>query len=615
MSGLSASDQVAMGVAHDKSIVTPSYTNELETPSTDLFGDPYPTEDEITTLRRVPGKVPWNAYTVAFVELCERFSYYGSTVVFTNFIQQPLPAGSSTGAGYDGQSGALGMGQRASTGLTTFNTFWSYVMPLLGGYVADTYWGRYKTICVSLAIAIFGHILMVISSIPNVIAQPNASIGVFAVSLVIMGIGTGGFKANISPLVAEQYKETRMTMQTLTTGERVIVDPALTASRIYMYFYLMINIGALVGQIGMVYSEKWVGFWLAYTLPTCMLCLCPLVMWHGRNRYVTSPPQGSVLSKAISLFRYACRGRISVNPVTTYKNLNDGTFWDNVKPSRIPPSERPAWMDFDDAWVSQVSRGLKACKVFLFYPLYWLTYNQLNNNLTSQAAVMNTHGLPNDVLSNLDPFALIILIPVCDLLVYPALRKAGIRFSPIRKIFAGFLTGGMSMVWACVIQYCIYQQSTCGTHASDPDCEPVDINVWAQTGSYILIALSEIFASITGLEYAFTKAPANMRSMVMAVFLLMNAASSALGFAFVSLSADPLLVWNYGVMAVLATVGGVAFYLWFRGLDKDEDKLNQIPQSNIDGEVIKGEKEWDAEKEGMATQIRMHAGEKTTVKL
>ena len=46
-----------------------------------------------------------------------------------------------------------------------------------------------------------------------------------------------------------------------------------------------------------------------------------------------------------------------------------------------------------------------------------LTYNQLNNNLTSQAATMNTHGLPNDILSNLDPFALIILIPVCDLFV------------------------------------------------------------------------------------------------------------------------------------------------------------------------------------------------------
>ena len=41
----------------------------------------------------------------------------------------------------------------------------------------------------------------------------------------------------------------------------------------------------------------------------------------------------------------------------------------------------------------------------------------MNNNLISQAGSMSTHGIPNDVLSNLDPFALLILIPLCDLLV------------------------------------------------------------------------------------------------------------------------------------------------------------------------------------------------------
>lgn len=41
----------------------------------------YPTEEELHTLRRVAGRIPWKAYTLAFVELCERFSYYGTTVV------------------------------------------------------------------------------------------------------------------------------------------------------------------------------------------------------------------------------------------------------------------------------------------------------------------------------------------------------------------------------------------------------------------------------------------------------------------------------------------------------------------------------------------------------
>ena len=40
-----------------------------------------PTEEELETLRRVPGRIPWICFTVAFVELCERFAYYGTTAV------------------------------------------------------------------------------------------------------------------------------------------------------------------------------------------------------------------------------------------------------------------------------------------------------------------------------------------------------------------------------------------------------------------------------------------------------------------------------------------------------------------------------------------------------
>ena len=267
-----------------------------------------------------------------------------------------------------------------------------------------------------------------------------------------MGLGTGGFKPNISPLVAEQLPLTKMKVVTTKKGERVLIDPAVTSSRVYHYFYLFINIGALVGQISMVYSEKFVGFWLSFFLPTILLFICPFIMWFCRKRYVRSPPQGSVLSKAVRLFLRGNSGRWSINPVSTYKKLNDGTFWVNVKPSNIPRDQRPKWMTFDDQWVDEVRRGFHACSVFLWYPLYWLTYNQLNNNLTSQAATMKLNGLPNDVLSNLDPFALIILIPICDLAIYPLLRRWRINFSPIKKITWGFYTGSAAMVWACAIQ-------------------------------------------------------------------------------------------------------------------------------------------------------------------
>ncbi|KIY43855.1 peptide transporter PTR2A [Fistulina hepatica ATCC 64428] len=540
----------------------------------------FPTEEELATLRRTQDSIPWNAYLIAVIEMAERFSFYGSSVVFTNFIQQPLPAGSTTGAGHkNGQSGALGYGQQASTGLTTFYQFWCYIMPLVGAWIADGYLGRFKTIGIGIAIILVGHIILIVAAIPGVINHPDGAMGVFCIALIVMGVGTGFFKSNISPLVAEQYRLSKPFIRVTKHGERVIVDPIMTVSRMYMYFYLFINIGALVGQISMTYAEKYVGFYMAYTLPTVMFLMCPIVMWIGKNRYHRSPPTGSVLAKALQLWVYAAKGRWSLNPKTCWKNLTAADFWENAKPSR--QAHRPTWMTFDDAWVDEVRRGFKACAVFCWFPVYWLTYNQINNNLTSQAATMSDHGVPNDLLSNLDPIALIILIPICDLFIYPALYRAGINFSALKKIAWGFGTGCMAMVWACVVQYYIYKTNPCGHYAAT--CAEVSpLNVWIQSGSYIFIALSEIFASITGLEYAFTKAPKNMRSLVMSVFLFTSAISSAIGEAFVTLSTDPLLEWNYGSMAVLAFIAGVLFWFSVRKLDVQEDKLNWIGEGHMD---------------------------------
>ncbi|KAK4104651.1 peptide transporter-like protein [Parathielavia hyrcaniae] len=569
-----------------------------------------PTEEELHTLRRVPDKIPWAIYTIAFIELCERFSYYGTTAVFTNFIQQPRPEYSATGASYDienGQAGALGLGQRTSTGLTTFNSFWQYTMPLFGAWIADSYLGRYRTIGGALIVDIVGHLILIVSALPPVIKNPNGSLGAFCVGIILMGVGTGGFKPNVNPLIVEQLDLEKMVIRTLPSGERVIVDPAATASRVYHYFYLFINIGALAGQLGMVYCEHYVGFWLSFTLPTIMLCLCPLVMLWGRRRYKRVPPQGSVLGRATKLFFLANKGRWSINPVKTYKQLHDGTFWESVKPSRFVAADKPKpkWMDFDDAWVDEVRRGFNACAVFLWYPLFWLCYNQINNNLISQAATMKIGGVPNDVLTNLNPFALMIMIPLLDTVVYPALRKMRLNPTPLKRIAIGYFVAASAMVWAAVIQYYIYQRSECGYYANgvfpdgeERDCASADISMWAQSGSYILIAFSEIMASITSLEYAHSKAPANMRSMVQSVALFMNAIASALGFALVYLADDPLLIWNYTVAAILAAVGGTMFWLQFRHLDRKEDELNLLPTGQV-GDA-KAEAKWETDEKSDA---------------
>ena len=262
----------------------------------------------------------------------------------------------------------------------------------MGAIIADEYLGRFNTIFIAIGFSIIGHILLIISALPTVLDSGKA-IAPFILGVIVLGFGTGAFKANISPLIAEQYRQTKpRVIIDAKTGERVISDPNITLSRIFLYFYMFINIGSLCGQISMVYVEKYIGFWLAWLLPTILFCACPVVLWFCRKKYHTMPPTGSVLIRAFKLLMFAQKGKWSMNPAQTRKNLKSDNFWEDVKPSKLGAA-KPSWMQFDDAWVDQVARGLRACSCFTWIPLYWLSYNQMNGNLTSQANTMTLNGV------------------------------------------------------------------------------------------------------------------------------------------------------------------------------------------------------------------------------
>ena len=90
-----------------------------------------------------------------------------------------------------------------------------------------------------MVVALIGHVILIISSIPPVIVHPNGSLAALSLAIVIVGLGAGGFKANISPLVAEQQRLNRPFVSQTKSGERVVVDPTLTTSRIYMVRFLL----------------------------------------------------------------------------------------------------------------------------------------------------------------------------------------------------------------------------------------------------------------------------------------------------------------------------------------------------------------------------------------
>lgn len=201
---------------------------------------------------------------------------------------------------------------------------------------------------------------------------------------------------------------------------------------------------------------------------------------------------------------------------------------------------------------------------------------------------MKLNGTPNDLIQNLNPIAIVALIPLFDYGLYPFLRRRGINFTPIKRITAGFFVAGLAMLYAAVLQHFIYKASPC--HDNEPsECEfdkrpdPADINVWVVSGPYILVGIAEIFASITSMEYAFTKAPVRMKSVVMAFSQFQVAVAAALNFALTAVNVERRFAWLFGSFGVTAWVVGTIFFFVFRALDRREIALNAVGRGSRAG--------------------------------
>ncbi|ODV89516.1 hypothetical protein CANCADRAFT_32746 [Tortispora caseinolytica NRRL Y-17796] len=517
-------------------------------PSIDLYPDPTP--DELETLRRVRDKIPFSAFIVAVVELCERFTYYGVSGPFQNYIQYN-PS--------DLIPGKLGKGESTATALNYFYQFWTYCTPIFGAILGDQYLGKFWAIITCCCIYMVGLIVLLVTSFP--FADTSASLAGLIIGMICTGFGAGGIKANVGPLIAEQYTNKRLFVKTLKSGERVLVDPRITNEVIFQIFYLCINIGAL-SPLVTTNLELHVSYWAAFLVPTCFFCLAFLAMFLGKRILRIKKPQGSVIPMAFRVCFQAIKHKFSMEA---------------VKPSRDPDANYP----WNDHFVEEIKRALQACKVFCLLPIYSLMYGNMSSNFVSQAGQMELHGIPNDVMSVFDSLTIIVFVPFMSAIGFPLLRKMGFKMMPVTKMTIGYFLIGISMAYAAIIQHLIYSAGPCYENplqcpASNNGTLPNRVNVAIQIPAYIIMGMSEIFNYVTGLEYAYTKAPDSLKSFVMALYLLTNAVGAALGMAISPVAVNPKILWMYTGLAVAAVVAGIVFWFMFRHLNSKEDAMNHI---------------------------------------
>lgn len=158
-------------------------------------------------------KHPQGLFVLFFTEMWERFSYYGMRAIFTLYMTKALVIDKATASNIYG----------SYTGLV-------YLTPLIGGYIADKYWGNRKSI-------LFGGLLMALGQFLMFFSASNYQNIDLATILMWLGltsliIGNGFFKPNISTMVGQLYPR----------GDKRL-DAAFTL------FYMGINLGAFFSPI------------------------------------------------------------------------------------------------------------------------------------------------------------------------------------------------------------------------------------------------------------------------------------------------------------------------------------------------------------------------------
>ncbi|KAI5887196.1 PTR2-domain-containing protein [Schizophyllum commune H4-8] len=575
----------ALDEKHSADAVVAPGVGEHYDPDAIVPGSEGVTYHEMDTLRHVSDKINIASFLVIIVEFSERWSYYGTINVLNNYIRAPLPPGSTDGSVLpenraNGIAGALGKGQQVSFSIRTFNSFWFYITPWIGGIIADCWLGRYYTIMLFVFVYLVGHIILVVSATPHVLASPDTSMGLLVLAIIIMGIGGGAIKANVSPMIAEQYTG-KMRKKTLKSGEVVVVSPAVTYQRIYNWFYASINWGS-AGAISASFLARDHGFWTAFLVPTCILCLVPVVLAAGRKTYVVTPPRGSILLETLRVIKMCLGKKMSWNLARTFRDIRQPGFWDPAKPSSYEQGKVPSNITWDDQFVDEVDRTVKACQVFCALPFFYLCYSQIDGNLSTVAAGMTLNGTPNDLIQNLNPIVIVTMVPILDLLFYPTLRRFKINFTPIKRITTGFMIASLGMLYAAILMKFIYERSPCHDNLpsectdADGNPNPAPLNVWIVSGPYILVGISELFATLVSNEYAYTKSPKRMKSTVMAFSLFMSAVSALLNLALTAVNVENKFTWLFGSFAVIAFIVGILFFIGFRKLDQEEQRLNVV---------------------------------------
>lgn len=203
------------------------------------------------------------------------------------------------------------------------------------------------------------HIIQIIGAIPSILQKGAANAAPpFIIGLLLLSLGAGIFKPNIAPTILDQNRQKKPYIKTLSSGERVMVDPEATTTRTMLIFYGFVNVGAFY-MLATTYAEKYVGYWLSFLLAGLIYFMLPLLLAAVYKRTYKEPPSGSSeLSQALKIITTA----LHQNRFQIWRN----DFWDAAKPGHL--QKKGIVVDWTENAVKDVTRTIGMIRTSVFLP-------------------------------------------------------------------------------------------------------------------------------------------------------------------------------------------------------------------------------------------------------
>lgn len=445
-------------------------------------------DEEQQKSSKIRGKTGLVVICILMTELCERLTYYSVVANLVLFCTSHLD---------------LPSGDAATVSLVFSGTV--YIIPVFGGYVSDSLAGKYNTILGSALIYLLGLFLLPAAAVDytewfgkddegtGYDLSLDARKAYFFLGLIFVAIGTGGIKANVGPYGAQQVQA---------------LGPEAVQS-FFNWFYWFINAGSLVAYSGVAYIQQNISFGIGFLVPLISMIVSVIIFVSAKGMYINTPIGGSILTDSIGVCRATrCKG------FKRARKQNGGAYSEEM--------------------VDGVICVLRVLPVFLLIIMYWAVYSQMQSTFFLQSERMDVMvgdvKMPAAVLNVFNTVIILVLIPIIDRGIYPLLAKHGRSPSHLQRIGFGMVLAAMSVVVAGVLE--IYRKENLAETGgiiqdlAGDTFNASTLSVFLQVPEFALVGSSEVFTSISGLEFAYSEAPDFMQGLVMGLFLMTSGLGS-----------------------------------------------------------------------------------------